>query len=183
MSISVVSIPANPIRSSSARRAVLGIATVVALGLGTAASSEMYRYRDADGRMYVVDSLHKVPPAYRGQLDGEGSAPPARGVVNTGVPTWDAATAGQAHRARSKAVAAGPRISVFVTSWCGYCRKLERFLDERQIRYQRYDVDDDASARQRWKALAPGGGVPVTEVGSEVIRGYRPKALLAAIGR
>lgn len=169
--------------TAALRQGALATVVVLALALGAPlqGTAEMFRYRDEAGRMFVVDSLHKVPPAYRDQVDG--GEPEPKGAINTGVSTWDPETAAQAERARSKAYPGGPRVSVFVTSWCGYCRKLERFLDEKQIRYRSYDVDEDSAARERWKALAPGGGVPVTEVGSKVIRGYKPKALLAALRR
>jgi glutaredoxin len=71
-------------------------------------------------------------------------------------------------------------VEVFVTSWCQYCRKLEAFLKENQIRYTRYDVEADAKGAAIFQKLG-GTGIPVTRVGSVVIHGYDPGRIVAAL--
>ena len=72
------------------------------------------------------------------------------------------------------------KVEVFVTSWCPYCKKLEAFLKKSKIDYTRYDVEADAKAGTEFDRLG-GSGVPFTRVGNEVIEGYDPQKVLAAI--
>ena len=72
------------------------------------------------------------------------------------------------------------KVEIFVTSWCPYCRKLEAFLERNQIEYTRYDVEADTKGAEIFEELG-GSGVPVTRVGNEVIHGYDPERIIAAI--
>jgi glutaredoxin len=71
-------------------------------------------------------------------------------------------------------------VEVFVTSWCPYCTKLESFLKKEGIDYTRYDVEQDAKGAEIFRSIG-GSGIPVTRVGSQVVPGYDPEAVLAAI--
>src|SRR3990167_2929995 len=72
------------------------------------------------------------------------------------------------------------KVDVYVTSWCGYCRKLESFLKQSKIDYRRHDVEADAKAGAEFQRLG-GEGVPLVRVGKEVIHGYDPQKVLAAL--
>jgi mycoredoxin len=73
-------------------------------------------------------------------------------------------------------------VEVFVTDWCPYCRRLEAFLQENQISYERKNIEQSAEAAAEHEELG-GGGIPVTRInGTEVIRGFRPKEIAAALG-
>ena len=72
------------------------------------------------------------------------------------------------------------KVEVFVTPWCPYCKKLESFLKKSEIDYTRYDVEAEAQAGAELDRLGV-SGVPVTRVGNEVIEGYDPQKILAAI--
>ncbi len=72
------------------------------------------------------------------------------------------------------------KVEVFVTSWCPYCTKLQKFLKAKGIRYTAYDIETDTSARKRYNELGV-RGVPVTRIGSLIIQGYNPDAVLKAI--
>jgi glutaredoxin len=117
----------------------------------------MHRYRDDSGRVHIVDSIEKVPEQYRDQVKTTETSP--------------------ASPRRSQ-----PRVEIFITSWCGYCQKLEKFLKSKRIRYSRYDIEKSSSARQRYQKLG-GTGVPVVKIGSKVIRGYNTDAILKQLGR
>lgn len=72
------------------------------------------------------------------------------------------------------------KVEVFVTGWCGYCKKLESFLKNHQIEYTRYDVEHSEDGAEIFHQIG-GQGVPVIRVGKEVIHGYDPDAVLAAL--
>jgi len=72
------------------------------------------------------------------------------------------------------------KVTIYVTSWCPYCKKLEKFLRGNNIRYTRYNIERSAKGRKEYKRLG-GGGVPIVKIGSKVIRGYNPQKIKAAL--
>ena len=72
------------------------------------------------------------------------------------------------------------KVDIFVTSWCHYCRNLETFLNQNQIEYSRHDVEADAEAGEEFTRLG-GEGVPLARVGDQIIHGYDPQGILAAL--
>ena len=94
------------------------------------AAADLHRYTDDSGRVHIVDSIDRIPEKYRSQVRTIEAAarPPAQ-----------------------------TRVEVFVTSWCGYCRKLESFLKANRIRYSRYDIEKSPSAKQRYDKLGGRG--------------------------
>jgi glutaredoxin len=71
----------------------------------------------------------------------------------------------------------GANIEVFVTSWCGYCRKMLGFLREKGIPFTVHDIERDSNAARAYHELG-GNGVPVVRVGSHVVHGYNPDAVM-----
>ena len=72
------------------------------------------------------------------------------------------------------------KVEIFVTSWCSYCKKLESFLIQHHIDYKRYDIEQDTTGAEIFEKIG-GEGVPVVRIGKEVIHGYDPDAVLAAL--
>ena len=72
------------------------------------------------------------------------------------------------------------KVDIFVTSWCPYCKKLERFLKQNDIAYTRYDVETDTKGNELFYELG-GEGVPLARVNSKIIHGYDPEAIKAAL--
>jgi glutaredoxin len=99
------------------------------------------------------------------------------GVILTGL------ACGSANSETSLAAAQQqPLVEVFVTDWCPYCQRLEAFLKENEVVYERKNIEQDAEARAEHQALG-GGGIPLTRInGREVIRGFKPKEIARAIG-
>ncbi len=74
----------------------------------------------------------------------------------------------------------GKDINILVTSGCPYCKKLENFLDNNDIKYNRLDIEKDSKALALYMRLG-GGGVPIVQIGDSVIKGYSPNAILKAL--
>lgn len=55
-----------------------------------------------------------------------------------------------------------PKVKIFSTSWCAYCRAEKRFLDDHGVEYIDVDVEQDAAAAQEMINLSHQMGVPVT---------------------
>ena len=75
-----------------------------------------------------------------------------------------------------------PKVEVLVANWCPYCQKLEKFLKEKKIPYTRYDLERSKKGRQMYNQLGR-GGIPITKIGSYIIRGYQPREILRALER
>lgn len=71
-------------------------------------------------------------------------------------------------------------VTIYVTSWCPYCVKLEKFLNKKKISYQKYDIEKDASGRVKYNRLGK-RGIPITTVGDQVISGFDPETILTAL--
>ena len=68
-------------------------------------------------------------------------------------------------------------VIVYSTAWCGFCKKLKRWLDKRGVRYEAKDIEKDpkAGAELQAKLKASGlqaGGVPVTDIKGTLIQGF-----------
>jgi len=156
------------------------LAVLVLFVFATAAPAEIFRYTDKNGELHFVDELSRVPKKYRNQLK---TARPLRdiSVVDATRPAARRQKVGAPPAQRNRSYGRA-NVEVYMTSWCGYCRKLERFLKEKGISYTAYDIEKDSNAARIFSELG-GGGVPVTRVGSHVVHGYNPEAVISYLNR
>lgn len=154
------------------------VGAVLLVLFATAGVAEIYKFTDSRGGVHFVDDISKVPKKYRHQLnntkpireisviDGKGTAPTRRQA--------DDRTRTSARSYRSV------NVELYMTSWCGYCRKMERFLKEKGIPYTAYDIEKDSNAATIYRDFG-GSGVPVVRIGTNVVHGYNPEAVLSYI--
>jgi glutaredoxin len=74
--------------------------------------------------------------------------------------------------------AATPQIIIYSTSWCGFCRTEKQYLDSKHIPYISKDIEEDEAAYKELMRKTNGSyaGVPMTDIGGDMILGYdRPK--------
>ncbi len=78
-----------------------------------------------------------------------------------------------------------PRVIVFSTPSCPYCRKAKRYLQKHGIRFTDVDVSRDVRAARDMVRISGQQGVPVIQIGGRVVVGFdRPKIdRLLGIGR
>lgn len=75
------------------------------------------------------------------------------------------------------------RVTVFSTTYCGWCRRAEQLLQQQGIRFAAIDVTGDADARA--ELVDRSGGrqtVPVIFLDDQPIGGYQELARLLAAG-
>jgi glutaredoxin len=72
-------------------------------------------------------------------------------------------------------------VEMFMTSWCGYCRKAREYFQARGIAITEYDVEADAAAAQRKHEILPSPGVPLVVINGTPIQGYSPHAFDQAL--
>ncbi|MCP3931969.1 MAG: hypothetical protein GY705_23085 [Bacteroidetes bacterium] len=69
---------------------------------------------------------------------------------------------------------------MYGTSWCGYCAKARKLLDDHNITYFEYDIEASKEGYNQHKDLG-GRGVPVFQIGGKVLKGYNPQRLLQLV--
>jgi len=74
-------------------------------------------------------------------------------------------------------------VIVYYTSWCPACRKLRGYLTQRGIRSTEYDIDNDSAAKARQRTLNPRGSIPTVDIEGQVLVGFNPQRIEAAIDR
>lgn len=62
-------------------------------------------------------------------------------------------------------------VELYATSWCGYCARTRAYLQENNIDYVEFDIEQDGEALARFTQMG-GQGVPLTVVKDNVIYGY-----------
>ncbi len=158
----------------SPRRIALFAVFVVHL-FPLSAAADFYRYTDDTGKRHMVTDPDQVPARYRDQLRTVKTRPPAkRPPKHAAAPPTRARAPQPSQQAKT--------VEIFVTPWCGYCKKLERFLAAEGIAFTRYDIEKDRAAERRYKRLG-GRGVPLTVIGKNTVTGYNPKRVLELLGR
>lgn len=73
---------------------------------------------------------------------------------------------------QAPAQAAGqPKVELYITSWCPYCKKAEAFFTAKGIPFTAYDIGKDAQALARFQQYHV-QGVPLVIIGETTIAGY-----------
>lgn len=79
-------------------------------------------------------------------------------------------------------------VVVYGASWCGACQKTRAYLKSKHIPFADKDIDNDSSAAREMRAkLAKAGiqsqGIPVIDVGGELMVGFDPGAIDRALNK
>jgi len=64
------------------------------------------------------------------------------------------------------------KVELYITTWCGYCRKAREFLQSKDISFIEYDIEKDPQAASRKEEISGWGGIPVAVINGQVIRGF-----------
>jgi len=70
-----------------------------------------------------------------------------------------------------------PRITLYSTPRCAYCKQAREFLKTRKIPFQELDIQQSVKARKQFDRLGA-RGVPVITVGEERMDGFKAGPLL-----
>ena len=74
-----------------------------------------------------------------------------------------------------------PAVKVYSTTTCPWCVKVKDFLKEHGVKYTEVNVSLDEKARNEMFEKSGQAGVPVTEIGDEMIVGFNREALKRAL--
>lgn len=68
------------------------------------------------------------------------------------------------------------QITVYSTTWCGFCHQLKDWLKEKGVEFKDIDIEQDAEAGREVVSATKQMGVPVTKIADTYIIGFdRPK--------
>ena len=111
---------------------------------------EVYKWKDAQGRTHFSDQKPETADAEKIELK-----------INsyTGV-TYD-----------NSIYDVGKEVVMYGTDWCGYCKKARKYFRKNDISFTEYDIEKDAAAHRRYKAMGA-TGVPVILVGNKRMNGF-----------
>lgn len=76
-----------------------------------------------------------------------------------------------------------PNVTIYSASWCAFCHAAKEYLDKKGVKYTEKDVDSDRAIAEESMRLSGQTGIPVLDIGGQVIVGFdRPRidAALAA---
>ena len=69
-------------------------------------------------------------------------------------------------------------VILYATSWCGYCRKARALLKDLDVDFEEKDIEQDrAAAREMAKKVGGQSGVPVLDIGGQILRGYSDRQI------
>jgi glutaredoxin len=68
------------------------------------------------------------------------------------------------------------QVTMFTTTWCGYCKRARAYLNKMGIPFVEYDVEHDEFGKREYKKLN-GRGVPVILVGDQRMNGFSAPSL------
>ena len=145
---------------------------VALLFVFSSAEAEIYKWVDDKG---VVTFKDTPPPASKTRKkvktysDSDFDRSPRQQPTKT-------EDAKQVQAAPAPSRASSPRVELYVTDWCGYCKKALGYLDSKGVQYVTYDIEKDDAAKQRYRELG-GNGVPFIVIGSNKISGFSKQAL------
>lgn len=67
-------------------------------------------------------------------------------------------------------------VTVYSTTWCGFCHQAKKYFDSINVDYKDIDVEKDQQAAEDMVKKSGQMGVPVIEIGDHIIIGFdRPK--------
>jgi len=72
---------------------------------------------------------------------------------------------------------AQPKVKVYGTKTCPYCTMAKRYLSEKGVNYEDIDVSESQARALELVTKSGQHGVPVIEIGAQVIVGFNRRAI------
>ncbi len=75
-----------------------------------------------------------------------------------------------------------PKIIIYTTPTCVYCKMAKAFFKEHSLAYEEKDVASDLEARKTMVEKSGQLGVPVIDIGGQIVVGFDKSALAELSG-
>jgi len=151
------------------RKLILFLLVSLLIGaVAVSASAEIYKYVDADGQLRFTDDPNAAGGAEAVQLR-------PTNTISSGTPS-------RSQKVKPLPAATKfPKVELFVTSWCGYCKKAEAYLQGKGVPFTVYDIEKDLQAARRKDSLTSKRGVPFALIGDQRLTGFSESAYERAL--
>lgn len=63
-------------------------------------------------------------------------------------------------------------VTVYSTTWCGFCAAAKKYFDSIGVKYSEINVEQDRQAAEDMVQKSGQMGVPVIEIGKDIIVGF-----------
>jgi glutaredoxin len=162
----------------------------------------LFLYQDERGEEQTVMMLNQIPEAARSKVQVvDLTLSPEERRSRQFIQLFDLRQSGQGGQypgrvikrdkleralASEQALPEQKPIILYSTNWCGVCKKARRFMEEKGLAFVEKDIESDRSAARELqekceRAKVPLGGVPIIDVGGQLMRGFDPKRLLSML--
>ena len=146
--------------------------------------ADMYKWIDENGISHFSDA----PPDDTGH-SGIETLPAYTTPENNGYPQDNHSTENEsmdnslnpADTAQIYPSAITPKVELYTTSWCPWCKKAKAFFRSRGIAFIEYDIEKDKEAARRKARLDRQQGVPFAVINGKGVNGYNETAYINAL--
>jgi glutaredoxin-like YruB-family protein len=152
--------------------------------MATTSRAEMYRWVDKDGVVTFKDYPPPVSKKRKVKVYSDSDfdpAPPRQSPTEPAPHSKKRSVATVSKPEPSKNERFNGTVEMYVTDWCGYCKKAAAYMRNRNIPFVAYDIEKDSGAKQRHKELG-GRGVPLIIIGNNRMSGFSPETLEYYLG-
>jgi glutaredoxin len=139
----------------------------------SAISAEIYKWKDKDGNIVFSDS--PPPPGVDVEIKKFKEEPKERPKAKEDI------SRPKVESLREKRPYGSVNVIMYMTSWCGYCRKAREYIRSLDVNLIEYDVEKDRGKREEFLRKSGAGGVPLIDVEGIIIRGYNPGEIKTAV--
>lgn len=76
-------------------------------------------------------------------------------------------------------------VIIYSTTWCGYCKMLKQYLDNKGVAWIEKDIESNAAAHEELMDKIQGNfrGVPVSDVNGTIVLGFDRPSIDAALAK
>ncbi len=166
-------------------RCVISIALFLILAGSSAFAGQFYEYTDKNGNIVITDSPPPGADAREKRVKEEGIYRSNRAEKD--YPEYEnKETPGHKSRKEEPRKKDYSRVSVvmYMTDWCGYCKKAREYIRSLGADLTEYDIDKDKSRKDELREKTGGStSIPLIDIEGTIIRGYNAAAIKAALDR
>ncbi len=75
-----------------------------------------------------------------------------------------------------------PPVTIYTTSWCGYCVKAKAWMAANKVPYQEIDIEQSPDNHRRYEEAGGKGGVPLVICNGQTMRGWGEDRMRQMLG-
>jgi glutaredoxin len=157
-----------------------------------AISLELYKWKDKDGNIFFSETpppagtkaeviTFKDEPEANVPSTSKANSPESKSGSTEGNRSLSSPNP-KSKSAEEKRSYSNIDVILYLTSWCGYCRKAKEYLRSLNVNVIEYDIEKNPDKAKEMLSKTGGSrGVPVIDVEGIIIRGYSQRAIEDAV--